>query len=70
VETISAKEIGASKTDKEAELNAQPNVTPYKQHGWKKPAQISIDLKRLGRVLISCARDGAVLTLPQCQPLE
>jgi hypothetical protein len=38
VETISAKEIGASKTDKEAELNAQPNVTPYKQHGWTKPA--------------------------------
>src|SRR5262249_36576973 len=42
------------------ELNARPNVTPYKQHGWIKPAQIRTDLKRLGPALISCARDSAI----------
>src|SRR5262245_66588688 len=61
VKTISVKEIGASQTDREAELNAQPNVTPYKQHRRAKPAQIRIDLERLGRVRISRARDRAIL---------
>ena len=54
------KEIGASKSDKEAELNAQLGVTPDKQHSWTQPAQSRIDLKRLARVLISRARDGAI----------